>query len=69
MGKRRDVYRVLEGKREGKIAHGRPMCVWEDNIRMEFQEVQCEGMDWIELAQNRDWWWVLVKKVKNFRVP
>jgi hypothetical protein len=45
-----DVYRVLEGKHEGKRPMGRPRRRWEDNIKMDLQEVGCGGMDWIELA-------------------
>jgi len=54
MGERRGVYRVLVGKPEGKRPLGRPRHRWEDNIKMELQEVGCGGMDWIELAQDRD---------------
>ena len=53
MGKRSGVYWVLVGKPERR---GRPRCRWEDNIRMDLQEVGCGGMDWIELAQDRDRW-------------
>jgi hypothetical protein len=69
MGERRGVYRVLVGKPEGKRSLGRPRRIWEDNIRMDLQEVRCGGMDWIELAQGRDRWRVLVTSVKNLRVP
>jgi len=54
MGDRRGVYRVLMGKPEGKRPLGRPRRKWEDNIKMDHQEVGCGGMDWIELAQDRD---------------
>ena len=54
VGERRGVYRVLMGKPEGKRPLGRPRCRWEDSIKMELQEVECGGMDWIELAQDRD---------------
>jgi len=50
MGKRRDVYRVLVGKPEGKRQLGRPRLRWDDNIIMDLQEEGCGGMDWIELA-------------------
>jgi len=49
-GERRGVYRVLVGKPEGKRPLGRPRRRWDDNIRMDLQEVGCGGMDWIELA-------------------
>jgi len=54
IGDRRDVYTVLVVKREKKRPLGRPKRRWEDNIKKEFQEVGCGGMDWIELAQDRD---------------
>ena len=66
---RRGVYRVVVGKSEGKIQLGRPRCRWEENIKMDLQEVGCGGMDWIELAQDRDRWRALVNAVMNLRVP
>ena len=69
MGERRGVYRVLVGKPEGKRPLGRPRLRWEDNIKMDLQEVRCGVMDWIELAQNRDRWQALVTAVMNLRVP
>ena len=69
MGERRDVYRVLVGKPEGKRPLGRPRRRWEDNIKMVLQEVGYGGMDWIELAQDRDRWRALVNAVMNLRVP
>ena len=54
MGERRGVYRILVGKPEGKISLGRTRHRWEDNIKMDVQEVGCGGIDWIELAQDRD---------------
>jgi len=54
MGERRGAYRVLVGKPEGKRELGRPRLRWEDNIKMDLQAVECWGMDWIELAQDRD---------------
>ena len=65
----RGVYRVLVGKPEGKRPLGRPRHRWEENIKMDLQEVGCGGMDWIELAQDRDRWWALVNAVMNLWVP
>ena len=69
MGESRGVYRVLVGEAEGKRSLGRPRHRWEDNIKMDLQEVGCEGMDWIELAQDRGGWRTLVNAVMNLRVP
>ena len=69
MGERRDVYRVVMGKPEGKRPLGRPRRRWEDNCKADFQEVGCGGMDWIDLAQDRDCWRALVNAVMNLRVP
>jgi len=69
MGKERGVYRDLVGKPEGKRPLGISRRRWEDNINMELQEVRREGMDWIDLAQDRDSWRTLVSAVMNLRVP
>ena len=69
MGEKRGVYRVLVGKPEGNKPLGRPRRWWEDNTKVDLQEVVCEVMDWIELAQDRDRWRALVNAVMNLRVP
>jgi len=69
MGERRGVYRVLVGKPEGKGRLGRPRHRWDDNIKMDLQEVGCGGVDWIEMAHDRDRWRALVNAVMNLRVP
>ena len=61
------MYRALVGKPEGKRPMGRPRRRWEDNIKMDLQEVGCKA--WMELAQDRDRWRALVGTVMNLRVP
>jgi hypothetical protein len=69
MGERRGVYRVLVRKPEGKRPLGRPKRRWEDNIKMDPKELGSGGMEWIELAQDRDRWRALVYAEINFRFP
>jgi len=69
MGDRRDVYRVLAGKPEGKRPLGSPRHRWDDNIKTDLQEVRYGVMDWIVLAQDRDRWRALVNVIMNLRVP
>ena len=69
MGEDRVVHRVLLGKPEGKRPLGKPRCRWEDNIKMDRQEVGGGRGDGMELAQDRDGWRALVGTVRNFRVP
>ena len=69
MGERMGVYRILVGTPEGKRPLGRSRRRWEDNTKMKLQEVGCECMDWIELAQDRDRCRALLNVVMNLRVP
>ena len=69
MGEDRGVQRVLVGKSEGKRPLGRLRPRWEDNITMNLQEVGGGRGDWMELAQNRDWWRALAGTLRDFRVP
>jgi hypothetical protein len=68
MGEKRGAYRVLVGRPEGRRPLGRLRHRWEDNIKMDLQDVR-GGMGWIELVQDRDRWRTLVNKVMNLRVP
>ena len=65
----RVVHNILVGKPEGKRPLGRPRHRWEDNIKMDLQEVGCGGMDWMKLAQDRDRWRALVNVVMKLQVP
>jgi len=69
MCEERGVYRVLLGKSEGRRPLERPRHRWVDNIRTDLQDVGCEYMDWIGLAQDRDRWRTPVSAVMNLRVP
>ena len=69
MGESGGVYRVLLGKSEGHRPFGRPRRRWEDNIKMDLQEVGCGGMDWFDMAQDRDRRRAVVTAVMNLRVP
>ena len=69
MGEDRGVHRALVGKPEGKRPLGRTRRRWEDNIKMDLQEVGGGRGDWMEVAQDRDGWRALVGMVRNFRVP
>ena len=68
-GYRRGVYGALVGKPEGNRPRGRPRRRWEDNIKMDLQKLGCGGMDWIELARDRDRWRALENAVMNLPVP
>jgi len=69
MGERRGVYRLVLGEPEGKRPRGRTSRRWEDNFKMDLQEVGCGGVYWIELAQDKDSCRVLVNAVMNLLLP
>jgi hypothetical protein len=60
VGESRGVYRILVGKPERKGSLGRPRHGWKDNIKIDLQEAECKGMDWVAVAQDRDRWWAVV---------
>jgi hypothetical protein len=68
MGEKSGIYRILVGRPEVRRPLGRLGRRWEDNVKVDLQEVGW-GMDWIELAENRDRWWALVNAIMNLRVP
>jgi hypothetical protein len=68
-GDKRNAYRILVVKPEGKRPLGRPRLRWLDNIKMDLREIGWSDMDWIDLAEDRDQWRVFVSMVMNFRVP
>jgi hypothetical protein len=67
MGREEEEYRVLVRKPEGKRRSGRPRHRWVNNIKMDLREIAWDGVDWIDLAQDRNWWRFFVKTVMNFR--
>jgi hypothetical protein len=69
MGEKRNAYRILMGKPEGKRPLGRPKRRWVDNIKMDLRELGLDSMGWINQAQARDQWRALVNTVMNLRVP
>jgi hypothetical protein len=68
-GAKRNAYRLLVGKPEGERPLGRPSCRCVDNIKMDLREIGWDSVDWIDMAQDRDQWRVLVNTVLNLRVP
>jgi hypothetical protein len=68
MGEKRNAYRLLVGKPEGKRPLGRPRRRWVDNIMMDLVEVELDDVDWIGLPQDRDRWRALVNAVMNLRI-
>jgi hypothetical protein len=68
-GAKRNAYRILVGKPEGRRPLGRPIRRWVDNIKMYLAEIGWGGIDWITLAQDMDQWRALLNTVRNLRVP
>jgi hypothetical protein len=68
MEEERKVYKVLVGKLEGKRRLGRPRRRWDHGIRMDLREIGLGGVDWIRLAQDRDWWQAVVSAAMNLQV-
>jgi hypothetical protein len=69
MRTKRNAYRILAGRPEGRRLLGRPRNRWVDNVNMDLKEIGWDGMDWIDLEQDRDQWRALVKTVMNLQVP
>jgi hypothetical protein len=69
MGETRNAYRILVGMPDGKRPLGRTRRRWMDNIKMDLREIVWDGVDWIDMAQDRDQWRALVSTVLNLRVP
>jgi hypothetical protein len=69
MGEVRYKYNILVGKPEGRRPLGRPRRRWEDNIKMDLRKTELEGVDWIHLARDRDWWLAFVNTVMNLMIP
>jgi hypothetical protein len=67
-GEKMNAYRIFAGNPEGKRPLGRPRCRWVNNIKMDLREIGWSGMDWIDLAQDRDQWRALGNAVMDFRV-
>jgi hypothetical protein len=69
IGETRNAYRIFVGNPEGKRLLGRPRRRWVDNIKIDLREIEWDGGDWIDLAQDRDQWKALVNAVMNLWVP
>jgi hypothetical protein len=69
IGEKRNAYTILMGKPEGKRPLQRPKHMWMDSIRMDLSEIGWDGVDWIDVNQDRDQWRAVANTVMNFRVP
>jgi hypothetical protein len=65
----RNAYKILVGSLEGKRPLERPKLRWEDDIKLDLREIGLAGVDWIDLAEDRNWWWTVVKTVMNLWLP
>jgi hypothetical protein len=68
-GEKRNAYRILVGKPEGKRSLGRPRRRWVNNIKIDLRGIECDGTDWIDLARDRDQWRALLNTVMSIRFP
>jgi hypothetical protein len=69
MREKRNSYRILVGKPQGKRSSGRPTCRWVDNIKMKLRGIGWDHADWIDMAHDRDQWMALMNTTLNLRVP
>jgi hypothetical protein len=69
LGEKRNACRILVWKQEGKRPLGRPRRRWVDNVKMDLREIGWDGVDWSDMAQDRDQWRALVNTLLNLRVP
>jgi hypothetical protein len=69
MGEKRNAFRILVGKQEGKRPLGKARCRWVDNIKIDLKDIGRGGVNWADLAQDKDKWRVLVNTVMNLRLP
>jgi hypothetical protein len=69
MGEKRNACNILVGKPDGKGPLGTPRCRWVDNIKIDLREIDWDGVDWVDKAQDRDQWRALVNTVLNLRIP
>jgi len=69
MGEKRNVYRVLARKPEGKRPLRRSRSRWEENITLDLREIGWEGVDWMHMACDNNQWWALMNKVMNYQIP
>jgi hypothetical protein len=69
MGEKGNACKILVGKPEGKKPMGKPRHGWVDNIKMDLRDIGCDGMDWVDVAQDRNQWMAIVNTVMSLRIP